>query len=310
MHIAIMAAGALGGILGARLGAGGEQVSVIARGPHLEVIRKHGLKIESALGDVVLTPHIATDDPAEIGPVDVIIFTVKLWDTQSAAVACKPMLGEETIIVPFQNGVESAAILGNILGADRIMSGVAYISAAMTGPGEIRQNGEFANYLMGAPSGVAAPPMLDRFIEACKNANVNAMKVENIEAQLWKKLVFFAPFSGLMASARTDLGTIRDDEDLSRILAAAMEEAAAVAKARGIELEENVVQTHLENLKNMPAGMRATMAFDLDAGRKIEAYWLGGGVSRLGREAGVATPVNDTLYASVKPFASSMDVVG
>lgn len=301
MHIALMATGAIGGYLGTRLAAGGHEVSAIARGAHLDAILKDGLQLESPLGDDILRPKLATADPSEIGPVDVIIFAVKMWDTDEVARACAPLMKSDTIIIPFQNGVETISQLQAIHPAEQVMGGVAYISATITTPGHIRQNGEFANFLIGAPDG-NHPDMLKTFADACQKAGVNAMINDDIEAQLWKKLVFFSAISGFTAAARTTLGAIRDDPAMYEPFVAAMREAAAVAKARNIKLDDDVVETLLEQIKTMPAPTRATMANDLNAGNKLEAPWLSGAVSRLGRDAGVATPVNDTLYAAVRPF--------
>jgi 2-dehydropantoate 2-reductase len=302
MHIAIMAAGSVGGYLGARLAAAGQQVSVIARGKNLEAIKANGLTVRSALGDVVAKPSLATSDPAEIGPADVLIFVVKLWDLEQAAAACKPVIGDNTVVVPFENGVEAVAALGGILGEQHVMGGVAYISAGLPEPGVVQHNGEFANFLLGNPNG-EPPANLSQFAEACKKAGINAPLVPNITAQIWKKLVFFAAFSGLTAAARTNLGAIRADDDLFKVLKAAMEETAAVGKAVGAGMDDDVVEATLDTIKGMPDQIRATMAFDLDAGRKLEAYWLSGAVGRIGAAHGVPTPVHDTLYAAVKTFA-------
>jgi len=304
MQIAIVAAGAVGGILGARLADAGHEVSVIARGKHLEAIRKDGLQIESLLGNTVLRPKVATDDPAEIGPVDIIIFAVKLWDTQTVAQACKPMMGPDTLVIPFQNGVESTKMIAEVLGDDHVMSGVAYISATISQPGHVRQNGEFANFILGAPGGAQPPALLTEFAQACQTANVNAVVVPNIEAQLWKKLVFFAAFSGINVAARCTLGDMRNDDALWRVFVAAMNETAAVAKASGITLDDDVVNQTLKTVEGMPDATRATMANDLLAGNKLEAYWLSGAVGRLGREGDVPTPVHDTFYAAARLFVN------
>ena len=195
-------------------------------------------------------------------------------------------------------------MIAEVLGDDHVMSGVAYISTTISAPGHIRQNGEFANFIVGAPQSKEPPALLTEFASACQAANVNAVLVTNIEAQLWKKLVFFAAFSGLNVAARCTLGDKRKDDSLWRVFVAAMNETAAVAKAHNITLDDDVVDQTLKTVEGMPDATRATMANDLLAGNKLEAYWLSGAVGRLGREADVQTPVHDTFYASARLFVN------
>jgi len=301
MKIAVMAAGGVGGYFGARLAAAGHEVSFIARGAHLAAIRERGLRLDSDIGNLHLTDARATDDPAEIGPVDVVMFAVKLWDTETSAAACKPLIGPGTAVIPFQNGVDSIDALTRILGPEHTLGGVARISAVISEPGVIRQMGDFTILQFGEVDGTESD-RVKAFAAACDEAGFKGQIVPDVRFALWEKFVFLAALSGITAAARSPLGLIRASDAGTLMLRRAIEETAAVGRAKGIDLSDEVVERVWSLGQKMPDGLKASMLADLEAGRRLEAPWLSGAVSRMGRETGVPTPVHDTLYAVVSPF--------
>jgi 2-dehydropantoate 2-reductase len=301
MRIAVMGAGGVGGYFGARLARAGHDVAFIARGAHLAAMRERGLTVKSALGEVHLPKPTVTDDPATLGWFDVVLFAVKLWDTESAAAAIKPLLAAGGVVVPFQNGVESIERIGAVLGREPVMGGAAYIAATIAEPGVIAHTGTMARLLFGAvlPSQRNATQEL---LGACKGAGIDAEMAEDIRKTLWIKFGFLVALSGMTAATRQPIGVIRADPDLRATFEAAIREVWEVGRARGIALPDDFVAQQMRFGDGLPAEMRASMLNDLEAGHRLEAPWLSGAVARMAREAGGAAPVNATLYAAVKPY--------
>ena len=303
MKIAVMAAGGVGGYLAARLGAAGSDVAVLARGRHLEAIRAGGLKLASTFGDASCKPRIATDDPAAIGPVDIVVFAVKLPDMEAAAKACKPLLGPDTAVIPFVNGVEAPDVLARILGERHAAIGCCYISTTIAEPGLIRESGGFARFLFGELNGKQSPRM-EAFRAALKAANVETPAADDMRVELWRKFVFLGALAGMTAARRGTVGPMREDPQAFAVFRRALEEIAAVGRAKGVALPADVVDAHAKFVAGMGPGVRASQAVDLEAGRPLELEWLSGAVVRLGAEAGVDTPVHATLRAVLAPFAA------
>jgi 2-dehydropantoate 2-reductase len=301
MRIAVMGAGGVGGYFGARLAQAGHDVAFIARGRHLSAMKEHGLRITSALGDVHLPHPVVTDDPATLGRFDVVFFAVKLWDTEVAAAASKPLLAGGGVVVPFQNGVQSIERIGAIVGAAQVMGGVAYIAAQIAEPGVIAHTGTMARLRFGAvvPS---QQPAAESLLAASRGAGIDAELVADIRQALWVKFVFLAAFSGMTAATRQPIGVVRADPDLRATFETAMREAWSVGRARGIALPDDFIATQMVFADSLPAEMKASMLHDLDAGNRLEASWLSGAVAHMAGEAGASAPVNATLYAAVKPF--------
>ena len=301
MRIAVMGAGGVGGYFGARLGHAGHDVAFIARGAHLAAMRERGLSVKSALGDVHLPKPTVTDDPAPLGWFDVVLFAVKLWDTESAAAAIKPLLAAGGVVVPFQNGVESIERIGAVLGREPVMGGAAYIAATIAEPGVIAHTGTMARLQFGAVL-PAQRNLALQLHEACRAAGIDAEIAEDILKTLWIKFGFLAALSGMTAATRQPIGVIRADPDLRATFEAAIREVWELARARGIALPDDFVARQMRFGDGLPAEMRASMLNDLEAGHRLEAPWLSGAVARMAREAGGAAPVNATLYAAVKPY--------
>lgn len=295
-----MGAGGVGGYFGARLQQAGNEVVFVARGRHLEAIRKAGLRVESALGNAALEVK-ATSDPAEAGLVDVVLFCVKLWDTEGAAEQIRPAIGPQTIVIPFQNGVESIDRLRKILPPACVMGGSAYIGTRIGAPGVIEHTGTMARIRFG----VLAPeqrPAAERFLEACRKASINVELSEDIVSVNWEKFVFLVALSSATAVARAPLGTVRADPDLRWLFEQAMRETFRLARARGARLPDDFVEKQIAFAATLPAEMRASLLHDLEAGGRLEAPWLCGAVARMSAESGLEAPVNRAVYAALKPF--------
>jgi 2-dehydropantoate 2-reductase len=300
MRIAAMAAGAVGGYFGARLAAAGHDVFFIARGAHRDAIVKNGLKIESVHGDMHLAKPNVTDDPAEVGPVDIVLFAVKLWDTESAAEAARPLLGPDSRLITFQNGIDSVDRLSAVLGADRVVGGAAYIATVMASPGVIRHTSQFAILRIGRAD-KKPDAKLSAFVDAGKAAKLDIDLSADIQRELWQKFIFLTAMAGSTASLRSTIGPIIADPELREFFHALMEEAFAVGKAKGVALDHAYIDERMNFLVNkIEPGMRASMAHDLERGNRLELDWLAGKVCALGREFGIPTPASDTVYTVLK----------
>jgi len=301
MRIAVMGAGGVGGYFGAQLARAGRQVAFIARGRHLAALRESGLTVESSVGPVQSMRVVATDNPAELAPVDVVMFCVKLWDVEANAAAVAPLLAAGGLVIPFQNGVESHQMLARVLGAERVAGGVAQIGAVIKAPGVIAHTGTMAKLRVGAFSG-GQQSLLRDFVAAGKAAGIDIAYVDDIRRALWEKFVFLVAMSGATALARQPIGVVRADADLRAVLAASMRETVAVAATQGVVFDDQFVDRQMSFVDGLPAEMRTSMLSDLVAHNRLEAPWLAGTVARTAAAAGVPAPVNSTIYAALKPY--------
>jgi len=300
MRIAAMAAGAVGGYFGARLAAAGHDVFFIARGAHRDAMLSNGLKVESVHGDVHLPKPNVSDDPAKVGPVDVVLFAVKLWDTEKAAEQARPLLGPNTRVVTLQNGVDSYERIAPIVGAERAIAGVTYVVTVIERPGVIKQTSTFQSIICGTSDGRPDAP-LEAFVTAAKAAGIPITLSDNIARDRWHKFIFLSATSGATAVTRNPMGPILADLDTRALFRNIMRETLAVGQAKGVALDDGFVDERMAFAdKNVPATMKASMANDLDRGNRLELDWLAGKVCQLGRELKVPTPVNDTVYAALK----------
>ncbi|MGQ0583500.1 MAG: 2-dehydropantoate 2-reductase [Reyranella sp.] len=301
MRIAIVGAGGIGGGYGAALATSGVDVTFIARGAHLAAIKSRGLKVEGGRGETHVMPAQATDDPATVGQVDVVLFCVKLWDVESAGQQIKPMVGKDTAVIALQNGIDAHERLIPILGQQAVMPGVANISATIAGPGVIRQTGTVMRMVFGEIDG-ARSPRGQALAAACAKAGIDGVFSEAILTELWMKFILLASNAGMMALARLPIGNLRDDGDIAPYFIAAYEEVAAVGRASGIALPADAVERTLNFNRNAPAHLMASMGADLLRGNRIELPWLSGKVIELGARHGVPTPTHAFLYAMLKPY--------
>lgn len=303
MKIAVMGSGGVGGYFGARLAAGGNDVTFIARGAHLDAIRGDGLRVQSPLGDVHICPAAATDNPAEVGQVDIVLFATKLYDTDSAGQLCKPFIGADTAVISLLNGVDSEEQLSRILGARHVAGGVARISAEVAGPGTVQHHSNFASIEFGELDGRRSE-RLQAFLFTAQDAQIDAQLCDDINAAIWQKFIMLASFSAITTLTRLPAGPIRDSPQSWKLIEAAARETGAVARARGVQLAEDAVERSLKLIQRLPDTMKSSMLIDLERGNRLEVEWLSGAVCRLGREAGVETPVHDVVLAALSPFAN------
>ncbi len=301
MRIAAMAAGAVGGYFGARLAAAGHDVNFIARGTQLAAIRKNGLRLESALGDLHLKDAKVTDDPAHVGPVDIVLFAVKLWDTEKAAEQARPLVGPATRVITFQNGVGNVERLAPILGKDNVLGGTAHVASVISAPGVVRHTSQFARLRFGRLDG-RPDALVARFAQEAQAAGLDIAMSDAINVDLWKKFIFLSALAGATSSTRQPLGTILADADTRALLFNLMGETIAVARAQKVALPAEFLDEQVKFAENAPKTMKASMAHDLERGNRIELDWLTGKVVSLGRELSVPTPVSDTVYAVLKPY--------
>jgi 2-dehydropantoate 2-reductase len=302
MRIAVMGTGGVGGYFGGRLAAAGEDVTFIARGPHLEAIRAHGLSITSGAGDIVIAPAQATDDPAGIGPVDFVLFSVKLYDTHAAGAMLAPLIGPGTAVVNLQNGVDGEGILADIIGPEHVIGGVAYISAHIEAPGKIAHAGKGAKLTFGELGG-AATPRLEVLAEACGRAGFDFEVSDDIDAPLWSKLAMLASVSAVCCLTRLPIGASVQAPETAALLRTGMEEVVAVARAKGVKLSDDTVQRVLSFGRSMGSDIKPSMLVDLERGKPLEVDHLSGAVVRAGEGLGVATPFHSIAVALLAPLA-------
>ena len=301
MKIAAMGAGGVGGYFGARLQQAGHEVSFFARGRHLQALREHGLTVESAHGNAQLEVRVY-EDPGQAGVADVVLFAVKLWDTEAAAAQLRPVVGKSTIVIPFQNGVESIERLRKFFPEEAVLGGSAYIATRVKAPGVIEHTGQMARVQFGpvVPSQRAAA---DRFLAACREAKIQAEIPDDIVRANWEKFVFLVGLSSATAVSRCALGMVRSDPDLRWLFEQAMRETWRLGRARGVRLADDFVDQRMAFADTLHADMKASLLHDLENGGRLEAPWLCGAVARMSAESGLEAPVNRSVYAALKPFA-------
>jgi 2-dehydropantoate 2-reductase len=241
-----------------------------------------------------------TDDPAKVGPVDIVLFAVKLWDTETAAASARPLLGPDSRLITFQNGVDSVDRISAVLGADRVVGGAAYIATTIAAPGVIKHTSNFAMMRFGRAD-KKSDDKLTAFVDAGKAAKLDIALSDDISRELWQKFIFLTAMAGSTASLRSPIGPIVADPELRGFFRALMDEAFAVGKAKGVALNPAYLDERMNFLVNkVEPGMKASMAHDLERGNRLELDWLAGKVRALGREFGIPTPASDTVYTVLK----------
>jgi len=302
MRIAVVGSGALGGYFGGRLAAAGVDVSFLARGAHLEALQSNGLRIESPNGNLHLPRVTAAGNAGEVGPVDVAFFAVKLYDTESALPLLPPLVGPDTVVIPFQNGVESVDMLSRAVDRRYLAGGTSYIQAALERPGVIRHVA-LDRIIFGELDGKRTP-RLERLFEACREAGVSPTLSENIDVEIWSKFVHLSALSGMTAVARSPVGPLRDDPDLFAMWQAALVETVGVARARGIDLPRNIFDELQALIQQLPAQSGSSMLQDLERHRRLELPWLSGAVVRMGEALEVDTPIHRFIATVLKPHVN------
>ncbi len=301
MRIAVVGAGAIGACFGAMLAEAGGEVSLIARGAHLDAIRANGLIIRH--GDKTRTCRLAaSDNAAEIGPVETVLLCVKLWSLEEAGAASRPLIGPNTMVVPLQNGIDALDRLAPILGPQHLVGGIAQISAVVESPGVVAHRSVFARIIVGERDG-SRSERVRRFVDACTRGAIEARVSEAIEVELWQKFVFIVGVSGATAYFRSSIGAVRSDPDTGEFLARLVEEAAAVGRAEGIPLPSDQTKRTMAVIAGLPEGTHGSMRDDLERGMRLELPWLCGRVAELGRKHGLPTPVNDTVVLGLTLYS-------
>ncbi|MBN1484068.1 MAG: 2-dehydropantoate 2-reductase [Chloroflexia bacterium] len=305
MRIAVMGAGGVGGYYGALLVEAGHQVALIARGAHLEAIRGQGLRVESGHGDLLVRPAWATDEPAEVGPVELVLLTVKSYDLEEAARAARPLLGTKTVLLPLQNGLDAAERVSHILGQEYVLPALTHISSTVVAPGYIRQSSVLRRITLGEPGG-GISQRAERVGDALTESGIEVVLSLDIQAALWSKFLFMASAGGVCAAARRPLGVVLENDELRALYWTALREVEAVARAWQVDLPRDIVERTLQLSQGFPPETRPSLLVDLEAGRRLELEALGGSVLHYAREKGLLTPVHQVLYALLQPWANGL----
>jgi len=299
-RIVVMGSGALGGYIGGRLVQAGRDVTLIARGQHLGAMQQKGLQVQSPDGDFVIKPVKATDDPAEVGPVDLILFCVKSYDVLNAAEMLRPMMAPGTVIIPVQNGIEHIETIGNVLGAEHILGGVSLISGQVVAPGTIEHNSgpdtlEFGEIKGGHSS------RCDRIEQILDVNGFKAAACPNIVEKMWWKLAAYSGV-GVFCLVRGDRGVIWAVPETKALYRRAIAEAVTLAQARNIPLAASVPDEHIAILDTFPPQWKPSELVALEGGHPLELDPIHGALCAIGKEVGVPTPINDFIYSCLKPY--------
>jgi 2-dehydropantoate 2-reductase len=308
MQIVFVGAGGIGGYFGGRLAAAGAQVAFLARGRHAQALREQGLRITSPLGHLHL-PVTVAEDPAALPAADLVVFAVKLPDAQAAAAQLPAWVRPGAVVLPLQNGVDAAELLARHVGAPAVAQGLAYIATRIAAPGCIEHGGDFARLRFGALQPAQAP-LLQRFLETCRAAGIDAEMPADIRRAVWEKFVFLVGLSGLTALTRQSVGVVRADRELRGMLQAVMAEATALGRAEGVDLPADYAEQRMAFVDTLPHGMKASMLHDLEAGRPLELPWLAAAVVRRSARCGLQAPVNRFIAASLGPLAGGVPSQG
>jgi 2-dehydropantoate 2-reductase len=304
MKIAIFGSGGVGGYFGGRLAAAGEEVTFLARGAHLAAMQQDGLHIESPNGALHLPKVQATERPEAIGPVDVVLFTVKLYDVDAAAATLAPVIGPDTVVITMQNGVDAVDMVSKHVGAEHVAGGAAYIVAVIDKPGRIRHT--TAQQLVFGERDKRRSARLVAFEEAGLRAGFQAKASEDVEADLWTKFVRLATWSGMTTVTRSPMGVVRDSPATFEMMVAAIQEVITLGRARGVNLPADIMDSTLGMIKTFPAASKSSMLEDIERGRRLELPWLSGAVVRLGKESGVPTPIHQFITTVLTPFVDGL----
>jgi 2-dehydropantoate 2-reductase len=290
MRIAIIGSGGVGGYFGARLARGGADVTFLARGAHLAAMRAQGIMVEGPEA-IHVNPVRATDDPSTMGVADLVLFAVKLWDTQSVLEQIKPVMGPDTAIISFQNGVLKDNYLRAQYAPAQIMGGVGYVATTIGRPGVISQTGPMQRLIFGEFDGRRSARG-EAFLQACLKGGINAELSPDIRREIWQKFVFLVGLSSTTTTMGVPIGPIRSNPQTRQFLLDIMREVVAVGRAHKVDLPEDYAERRLVLADDVAPDMTSSMHHDLQRGNRLEVRWLAGGVVELGKQVGVPTPLN------------------
>ena len=301
LKVAVYGVGGVGGYFGAVLARAGNPVSLIARGAHLQAIREKGLRVQTPKEEFTITPAAASDNPSDIGRVDIVLVGVKAWKVPDAAKAMHPLVKPNTRVVPLQNGVEAVDDLTEVLGGEHVLGGLCRIIASIAGQGVIKIGGMEPIVVLGELDGSELAGNARALLEAFRAAGVNVKATPDIQAALWEKLLFITAVSGVGAVSRANVGEVRQSPPTRALLQQVMEEVAAVARQRSVRLADDIVTRTMVFIDTMPKEGTASMQRDVADGRPSELEAIIGSVVRFGMAAGVPTPATQFIYASLLP---------
>lgn len=300
MKIAVMGAGGIGGYVGGRLAEAGADVTLIARGAHLDALRRNGLVIETPGGTVHMPGVSASGDPAEVGEVDLVLFTVKLADAEGAAASLAPMLGPHTRVLTLQNGIDSKAIIERHTGPGRVAEGIIYLAAYIRAPGVIWHPGGV--HLSRADASPGDPVMADLFAMNDDLVDLDILPDEDARQMVWGKFVNLSAFAGVTSIARSPIGRVYETPATLDFFRDLLGENLAVARAEGLDFPDDHVEATIGLFRNQPYEQKSSMLVDLEAGKPIEMPWLSGRVVDLARSHGIDVPANRAVAAALAPF--------
>lgn len=303
MKIAVMGAGGIGCYLGGKLAQSGNEVTLICRGAHLAAIRERGLIMRGKDGDVPVQGIKATADPAAVGPVDVILQCVKLYDIAATSRQMLPMVGPGTLVVPVQNGVTAHEEIGAVIGHQHVVGGLVFLSSFVVAPGVVELKSPVDKLIFGEIDGTLSG-RVRAFRDAGAAAGYAAVASENILGDAWSKFVMLAGTGAVSCLARQPVGKVCEDEGLRALMEQGMREAAAVAAAKGIALPQDIVEKSVAFNRSVKYATRISMLEDLEAGKPLELDWASGYLVREGRRLGVPVPFHELAYACLKPSAA------
>ena len=300
MRIAVVGIGGVGGYFGGKLAQAGIDTLFIARGATLEALRRRGLRVDSINGDFTVDDAPAIDDPSTVGPVDAVIFATKAWQTPEAAANAKPMIGANTVAVPLQNGMDGPDQLARALGREHVLGGLALIVSYVVAPGHIRHSAIDPAVMFGELDH-SRTERVERLRETFQRAGVKADVPDDIHRAMWSKFLFIAPMSAIGALTRVPIGAWRSIPETREVAVGALREMVAVAAARGVQLGDDAVERTLQRYDAMNAESTSSLQRDLMEGKPSELDAQAGAIVRMGREAGVSTPVCEMLYSLLLP---------
>src|SRR5512138_683379 len=300
MKILVMGTGGVGGYYGGLLAKQGHEVTFISRGAHLYAIRHEGLKVKSVHGDFTVAPADAIEDPSKLGPMDLVLFCVKTYNTDEAAEAIRPAVGPQTAVLSLQNGIDAAERIGKVVGVEHVVGGTTWLSSAVESPGIIKQVSQFRRIVLGELGG-GRSERVQSIYEALNQTGITVEVSEDIRKILWTKFVFIASASSLGSLTRLPIGEYRSIPETRSLVSSIMREVEALARAQGVQVDSDVVQKSLDFVDNAAPHIKPSMQLDVENGRRTELESMVGVIGRKGRELGVPTPAADFVYAALLP---------
>lgn len=301
MRIAIFGTGGVGGYFGGRLAQAREDVTFIARGEHLRAMQRSGLTIEGLDGNFTVSPVRATDDPATVGHVDLVVVGVKAWQVNDAANAMKPMVGPATTVLPLQNGVDAPKQLADVLGVEQVLGGLCRIVSFVSGPGHIKHVGFDPSITIGELDNQPGQ-RVERIYKTLVNAGIKTSIADDFDVALWTKFLFIASFSGLGAMTGKAAGELRTNPETRAQLLTAMDEIYKLSRASNINMPADSIEKGIANVDRLPIDGTSSMQRDIAAGKPSELESQNGAVVRMAREIGMAAPIHELIYAKLKPL--------